>query len=402
MKIAYLVNQYPKVSHSFIRREILELEACGVEVLRFAMRSCRQELVDEADKLELQKTRLVLDSGIVRILAEAVRVAVTKPFRFVKALALVGKLSKRSKWSVVKHLAYLAEACVLLRWFAETSIQHVHVHFGTNSTTVALLCEALGGPQYSFTVHGPEEFDWVDAIALPEKIKRATFVVAVSSFGKSQLYRWCSLQHWSNIHVVHCGVDDSFFRQSISPIPPTPQLVSIGRLCEQKGQLLLMEAAAQLVAEGVLFKLVLVGDGPLRSEIEALIAEKRLQHCVEVTGWASNDAVRQHLLESRAMVLPSFAEGLPVVIMEALALNRPVITTYVAGIPELVEPDQCGWLIPAGSVEALVEAMRSAVQAPVETLEKMGNLGSKRVFAQHNAGVEAGKLAALFRSYVDS
>lgn len=401
MTIAYLINQYPKVSHSFIRREIAGVEASGLRVERFSIRSCSSELVDEEDKQELEKTRVILGIGIIGLIFALIRTGLTRPMRFVRAFSLMLQIGWHSERGVWRNFAYLAEACVLLRWFSELGIAHVHSHFGTNSTTVAMLCRTLGGPPYSFTVHGPEEFDKVQAIALTEKIERAAFVVAVSSFGKSQLYRWCERQHWSKIHIVHCGVDELFLTQTPVPVPDQPRLVCVGRLSEQKGHLLLIEAAGRLAAESLPFKLILVGDGPLRSEIETLMAQYGLQDCVEITGWASSREVQQQLLASRGLVLPSFAEGLPVVIMEALALSRPVISTYVAGIPELVEPNTCGWLVPPGSVESLTEAMRTALQAPVETLEQMGRAGVHRVSEQHDAAKEASKLAALFRSCIE-
>ena len=401
MTIAYLVNQYPKVSHSFIRREIAGVEACGIRVARFSIRSCGSELVDEVDKLELEKTQVVLGIGKVGLLFALLRVAITRPARFLSAFWLMLQVGWNSERGVFRHLAYLAEACVLLRWFEDLGIAHVHSHFGTNSTTVAMLCRALGGPPYSFTVHGPEEFDKAKAIALEEKIKRSAFVVAVSSFGKSQLYRWCEHEQWSKIHVVHCGVDELFLTQAHIPVPDQPRLVCVGRLCEQKGHLLLVEAAGELAAEGLPFRLVLVGDGPLRSQIETMIARLGLQDHIEITGWASNNDVQQQILNSRAMVLPSFAEGLPVVVMEALALSRPVISTYVAGIPELVEPGICGWLVPPSSVEALTAAMRAALQLPVEKLEQMGKAGAVRAAQQHDAAIEASKLAALFQSNIE-
>ena len=401
MTIAYLVNQYPKVSHSFIRREIAGLEACGIPVARFSIRSCGSELVDEVDKLELEKTRVVLGIGKVGLIFALLGVAVTKPVRFWSAFWLMFQVGWYSERGVLRHLAYLAEACVLLGWFSNLGIAHVHAHFGTNSTTVAMLCHALGGPPYSFTVHGPEEFDKATEIALEEKIKRAAFLVAISSFGKSQLYRWCDRNQWSKIHEIHCGVDELFLKQPYIPVPDQPRLVCIGRLCEQKGHLLLVEAAGRLAAEGLKFRLVLVGDGPLRTQIQAMIAQLGLQDHIEITGWASNSEVQQHILASRAMVLPSFAEGLPVVVMEALALSRPVISTYVAGIPELVEPDTCGWLVPPGSVEALTAAMRAALQLPVEKLEQMGRAGAERVAQRHDAALEASKLAVLFSSDIE-
>jgi colanic acid/amylovoran biosynthesis glycosyltransferase len=401
MTIAYLVNQYPKVSHSFIRREIAGVEASGTKVSRFSIRSCGSELVDAEDKQELDKTRVVLAVGKFGLLLALLNVAITKPLHFWKALRLMLQVGWSSERGLVRHLAYLAEACVLLGWFKDEEIAHVHAHFGTNSTTVAMLCHVLGGPPYSFTVHGPEEFDKVKAIAIEEKINRASFVVAISSFGKSQLYRWCERQHWSKIHVIHCGVDELFLHQPHVPIPKEPRLVCVGRLCEQKGHLLLVEAAARLAEAGLKFKLVLVGDGPLRPQIEAMIKQFGLQDHIEITGWASNNEVQQQILASRAMVLPSFAEGLPVVVMEALALSRPIISTYVAGIPELVEPGVCGWLVPAGSVADLTEAIRCAVLAPVEKLEEMGRVGSERVAERHNSNIEASNLAALFPSNIE-
>jgi glycosyltransferase involved in cell wall biosynthesis len=402
MPIAYLVNQYPKVSHSFIRREILGLESQGIEVVRFSIRSCAAELVDDADKIELGRTRQILDVGIFGLLWAVFKTVLTRPAPFWQALRLALKVGWGSERGTILHLAYLAEACVLRDWLAEQDIDHIHAHFGTNSTTVAMLCRVLGGISYSFTVHGPEEFDKVQAIALSEKIDRAAFVVAISSFGKSQLYRWCPYTQWSKIHVVRCGVDHDFLNSPSIPLPETPQLVCVGRLSEQKGHALLIEAAARLAAEGRSFKLVLVGDGPLRSAIETEIARFNLQNHIEITGWASNDEVRKSILASRALVLPSFAEGLPVVIMEALALGRPVIGTYVAGIPELVEPGVCGWLVPAGSVTDLTAAMRTVLALPIDRLTQMGTAGTQRIADRHDVLKETEQLAKLFQTYTQA
>lgn len=397
LRIAYLVNQYPKVSHSFIRREILALEAEGIPVLRFSIRSRAEELVDEADRQELAKTRFILQVGAIGLLMGLIQVFLGHPIRFLRTLIFTIRIGSRSEQGLLKHFAYLAEACVLLRWLTAEQVSHLHVHFGTNSTTVALLCRCLGGPPYSFTVHGPEEFDKVKAIALPEKIQHAAFVVAISLYGRSQLYRWCPAEQWSKIHVVRCGVDSQFLGQTPTPIPDQPQFVCVGRLCEDKGQLLLVEAARILRDEGLSFKLVLVGDGELRSAIEAKIARYQLEQQVEITGWASSSEVRAQITAARVLVLPSFAEGLPVVIMEALALGRPVISTAIAGIPELVQPS-CGWLVSASSIEALVDAMRTALKQPVEILQEMGSIGALRVSQQHHVITESRKLAMLFRN----
>lgn len=400
-KIAYLVNQYPKVSHSFIRREIAGVEACGVSVLRYSIRSCQAELVDPLDQQELRLTQALLEENWLTLLLSLLQTLLTKPIGALKGLGLAWKLGLAASSGVLRHLIYWVEACILLQWFAEAGVQHVHAHFGTNSTTVAMLCSAIGGVPYSFTIHGPEEFDSIAPLSIVEKIKRATFVVTVSSFGRSQLFRWCDQSQWSKIHVIHCGVDRAFLDQPATPIPSEPRLVCVGRLCEDKGQLLLVEGVRRLVAEGLTLKLILVGDGALRPQIEAFIARSNLQDSVEIAGWMSNASVRQQILASRAFVLPSFSEGLPVAIMEALALHRPVISTYIAGIPELVVPGVSGWLVPAGSVDDLTDTLRSALQAPVEVLEKMGQTGAKQVALQHDVAIEARKLAVLFGAVPD-
>lgn len=394
--IAYLINQYPKVSHSFIRREIAALESCGITVARFSIRSCAQELVDADDIEELGKTQVVLDQRWINLLLWIGRVVVQRPLAFLMALGLAFKLGFRKEIGTLYHLAYLAEACVLLGWFEAANIDHVHAHFGTNSTTVAMLCRALGGPPYSFTAHGPDEFDRVRAISLAEKIRHAEFVVAISSFGKSQLYRWSALEDWPKIHVVRCGLDHAYLAQKFVPIPKRPHFVCVGRLSGQKGHLLLLEAVRQLLQQGHQFTVTLVGDGEMRSQIEQLVTTYNLQTCVSITGWASTDAVKAELLRAQVLVLPSFAEGLPVVLMEAFALGRPVITSSIAGIPELVETGVNGWLVVPGSVESLVEAMGTALTTAIPCLEAMGQAGLEKVAQQHSADREASSLAELF------
>jgi colanic acid/amylovoran biosynthesis glycosyltransferase len=308
----------------------------------------------------------------------------------------------RAERSLPVHFIYLAEACYIEPWLRAAGVQHLHAHFGTNSAEVAMLVHALGGPQWSFTIHGPKEYDNVQLVGLAEKIRRCTFVAAISSYGRSQLYRLVAHQHWPKVKVVRCGLEPAYFSVEVSPAPSARRLVCVGRLCEQKGQLLLLEATRRLAARGIAFELVLAGDGELRAEIEASIKRHELQGRVRVTGWISGAEVREQILAARALVLPSFAEGLPIVIMEAMALGRPVISTFVAGIPELVQPGEHGWLVPAGDVEALADAMQACLEAPVETLARMGAAAHERVRERHNVDMEAAKLAKLFQCSVES
>ena len=397
MRIAYLINQYPKVSHSFIRREILALERLGVRVMRMSIRGWNEPLVDTEDVKEREQTRYVLRQGALPLIVAFLRQLLSRPIRTLRALALELKMARPSDRPLPVHLVYLAEACQLYLWLRQENVTHLHAHFGTNSAEVAMLVHMLGGPQWSFTVHGPEEFDKPYQIGLAEKIRRAAFVVAISSFGRSQLYRLVNHSYWPKIAVVHCGLDSQFLgKVAQEPLSPR-RFVCVGRICEQKGQLLLLEAADLLAAKGVDFELVLAGDGEMRVEAERFIAAHRLESRVRVTGWISNEQVREELLAARALVLPSFAEGLPVVIMEALALGRPVISTYIAGIPELVEPSRHGWLVPAGDVGALAAAIETCLATGIDELSQMGQAGRGRVEIRHNADSEAEKLCALLR-----
>ena len=291
-KIAYFINQYPKVSHSFIRREILALERQGFEIERIALRGWDAELVDREDALEQQRTRYVLQGGLLPLLLASFSVLVTSPGRFLSALGLALRMGRRAERPLPYHLVYLAEACRMLPWLKSFGATHVHAHFGTNSTEVVMLAHALGGPPYSFTVHGPDEFDNPQFLGIGEKVRRAAFVVAISSYGRSQLYRWVDHAHWPKVKVVHCGLETAFHNVAPVPPPPAPRLICVGRLCEQKGQLLLVEAAGRLAAKGIRFELVLAGDGEMRAEVEALIAKHALGKQVRITGWISNNQVR--------------------------------------------------------------------------------------------------------------
>lgn len=393
MRIAYLVNQYPKVSHSFIRREILSLEAMGVPVLRIASRGWRDTIVDEADAEERRKTHYLLRGGIGPLLAASARALLASPGRFLRAARLALRMARMSPRPAAVHLAYLAQACLLREWLVRDGVAHVHAHFGTNPAEVAMLCAELGGPTFSFTVHGPEEFDAPAGLHLAEKIERAAFVAAVSSFGRSQLFRCVPHAQWTKVKVVRCGIDQRFAAPGPAVSNDSRMLVCVGRLCEQKGQALLLAAARDMAARGLDFELVLAGDGELRGELQALIDAYELGDRVRITGWVSGEEVRSLLLQSRGLVLASFAEGLPVVIMEAMALARPVVSTLIAGIPELVRPGQEGWLVPAGDCSALARACTELLQADPRRLQAMGLSARERVLQRHSAQAGARKLA---------
>jgi colanic acid/amylovoran biosynthesis glycosyltransferase len=394
MRIAYFTNTYPAVTHTFIRREIRAMEALGVVVLRYAVQP--NESVDPQDQTEQGRTRYISRASIAEIMQCCLATFLIRPLAMTQALRQALKMGWRSERGILRHFIYLMEAAILAHWCRQDGIQHVHVHFGTNPAAIAMLAKHLSGISYSFTAHGPDEFERAELLSLNAKLEHADFAVCVSSYGRSQLMRWSSPDQWQKIVVVHCGLDDQFLSSPVEAPPFAPRLVCVGRIDAKKGQIVLVQAVRRLRTEGVHCEVVLVGDGPYRRHVEEAIRQAGLQTAITIKGWASEEEVRAEIAASRGLVLPSFSENLPVVIMEAMALGRPVISTYVAGIPELVENGKTGWLVPAGDEIALANAMREVVQATVDEIANIGAAGRLRVAERHDITKEAVKLKRFF------
>lgn len=392
MNILYLISEYPKVSHSFVRREIQAIIARGHKVTRFAIRGWDLPLADIADQEERGQTCYVLQAGVFALVSAFFWTFLRFPRQSWRALRIAFSMARKADRSLPYHLIYFVEACWIARAIANTRIDHIHAHFGTNPAEVAALLSVVSGIPFSFTSHGPDEFDRPEGLHLREKVALAKFAVTVSSFGRSQMLRWVRFEDWPKVKVVHCGVDAGFLTEPLTPVPDNNRLVCVGRLSGQKGQLLLLEAMAQLKRAGVMAELVLAGDGEMRAEVEAAITRLQLQDRVRITGWISNSEVKSEILQSRVMVLPSFAEGLPVVIMETMAVGRPVVSTYIAGIPELVQPDVNGWLCPAGSVDELAAVLVRVLSLPVSVLREMAIGNRQRAAERHNVDIEVEKL----------
>jgi glycosyltransferase involved in cell wall biosynthesis len=296
---------------------------------------------------------------------------------------------------LARHVAYFVEAVFLAEVLRRERVEHLHVHFGTNPAAVARMIRMLGGPTFSITIHGPLEFDAPCGLSLPESCAEASFVAAISSYCASQVRRWIPPEKWDKVRVVRCTVGPEFFGAARPANPASRTVLCIGRMVQDKGHMVLLEALARASEEGCELRLVLAGDGALRGRIERRIDELGLRDRVEITGWIPEAEIRRRLLESRALVLTSFAEGLPVVIMEAMALGRPVLSTLIAGIPELVRPGENGWLVPAGDVEAAAVALKEIAAASAARLDEMGAAGQALVRERHSTATEVDRLERL-------
>jgi glycosyltransferase involved in cell wall biosynthesis len=249
------------------------------------------------------------------------------------------------------------------------------------------------------TIHGPGEWDRPEKLALELKVSRASFVVAISDFTRGQILRWCAPTDWGKVHVIRCGIrPPASSIDALTPVPDVSQFVTVGRLAPEKGHALLISALGALKRRGVDATVVVIGDGPERARLERQARECGVGPALTFVGWASADSVAEHIRSSRAVVVPSLAEGLPVVIMEALALGRPVVSSAVAAVPELVTSGESGWLVAPGSVEALVDAMSAVLATPVEALTTMGRRGAARVASEHSIDTQASKLLSLIET----
>lgn len=368
----------------------------GFQIHRFAMRGDAAALTDPADLAEHAQTERILEAGGVKLLAGLMRQAKVGRRAVQAAMSMARARANAGESSLALQIIYLAEGARIAARSQELGLEHIHAHFGTNSARVAAYSRMLGGPRFSFTVHGPEEFDRSEPLDLGGKLALSDFCVTVSSFGRSQMYRWAATADLDKVQVVHCGLDMTRWTDPAA-LPAGPlHLVAVGRFAEQKGFGLLIRAFAQAWRRNPQIRLSLVGDGELRPMITQTIAAEGMGDAVTLLGWQNEAGVRAAMDQAHALITPSFAEGLPVVIMEAMARARPVIATYIAGIPELLRHGQEGWLVPAGDVDALAQAMGQAADCDAETLHRMGQSARARVTERHDIQASARQLAALF------
>ncbi len=392
MILGYVMNSYPMVSTTFIGREIAALEGQGLTVRRYAIRHWDGTLVDPADLAEQAATRYLLTGAKAQLFAAVLAETVTNPVGVARAARLTWQLFRAARGGMFRHIAYLAEAMALCRAARTDDVTHLHAHFSTNSASVAMLAHAMGGPPFSFTVHGPDEFFQPYDLSLGLKIARARFVAAISHFCRSQLMLFSDPGDWDKITIVHCGIDPS--RYDSGPRAwGGGHVLFVGRLDGVKGAPLLIEAFARCAAHHPKARLTIVGDGAERPALEARVAGLGLEGRVRFTGFQTQAQVAEHLAASDMLALPSFAEGLPVVLMEAAAARLPVIASRVAGVPELVADGETGFVVPPGDLDSLTGRLDQLLSDP-ERAQAMGAAGRAAVLAGFVGANEAAWLAA--------
>ena len=396
-RLAYLLSQYPAVSHTFFLKEILGLKQLGFQLetasINSADRSLDQLPLNEAR--EAGSTYYVKTLSLPRILTTFPLLALRNPVVCLRGLRAALRLSGWDLRSGVYALFYLGEALLLGAWMKRRALQHLHVHFGGPVATVGMLTAEAWGFSYSLTLHGPEEFYDVIASYLPQKIARAKFIFCISNFCRSQVMKYAPPAHWEKLRVLRLGVDPDEFK----PIPrhpgPVLNIVSVGRLVPAKGQLVLLQALHRLITTEQSIHLTLIGDGPERKNLQQFVDSHRLSSYITFLGALNHDQTRQQLARADIFALASFAEGVPVALMEAMAMEIPCVSTQVAGIPELIRDGIDGFLVPASSVEALTDAIHKLVVD--ETLrERMGSSARAHIIDSYNLPRNLQTLASAF------
>ncbi|PIE12988.1 MAG: colanic acid biosynthesis glycosyltransferase WcaL [Rhodobacterales bacterium] len=394
LKIAYLTGEYPRATDTFIQREVAALREHGLEVATCSIRRTGPEHhVGEEQRQEAARTFHVLD-GLKRpgMITNHLGALVRSPARYLRALALAWRTAPRGLRGRFYNLIYFAEAGVLAAYLRRMGADYLHNHIAKSSCTVAMLASEISGVPYSFTLHGPDIFFEPLHWRLDEKIARAAFVACISDFCRSQGMAFSDPAHWPKLHIVHCGVDPA--RYDAPERVRGKQMLFVGRLAAVKGVPVLFEAMA-MVPEG---HLALIGDGPDRARLEQRAIEMGLRDRVSFLGYRSQTEVAEMLKETDLLVLPSFAEGVPVVLMEAMAARVPVVTTRIAGVPELVEDRVSGRLCAPGDPEGLARAICDVLSDP-EGATRMGEAGRAKVVDAFDSHAEAGRLAGLFHAY---
>jgi colanic acid/amylovoran biosynthesis glycosyltransferase len=363
-KLAYLVSAYPAISHTFILREIQRLRALGHEIVTASINRPDRavEAMEACERKEARDTYFVKADGALGALRALAFWLRKSPGRLGSTLAFgLGLRTGGRGWV---GLAYALEAAMVARWMRREHVAHLHVHFGNAGATVGMLVKRLTGCHLSYTIHGPDEFDDVPGQQLALKMQEADAVVCISQFARGQLMRISHPDHWSKFRVCRLGVAPSQFRFALREGGAVPRLLCVGRLTPAKCQVLLVQACARLRDAGTPFCLTLVGAGPDRERVERAVAALGLQDRITLTGALNQTEVREQFARADIFVLPSLAEGIPVVLMEAMASGVPCVSTPVNGIPELIQHERTGLLARPGDPDSLAEQLQRLIDDP--------------------------------------
>ena len=403
-RIGYLCSLYPAVSHTFVLREVNALRERGVEIATFSIhRTPADHLLADADRVAFESTYAVLPPRW-RALAKAhLTLAVSAPMAYVSTLARALRQAPAGLRGPLWQCFYFAEAVMIWAECRRRGIRHIHAHMGNVAADAAWLASSIGSatePQqpwsWSFTLHGPDELFDVRHLRLAAKVKAARFVVCISDFTRSQLMALSAPSDWSKLHVIHVGIPiEQFTRTGSEERPQEPTVLFVGRHVPQKGHAILLEAVMLLARRGMRVKLTLAGDGETRPTLERLAERLGIAPQVSFPGAVGQDEIHALYAGASIFCLPSFAEGVPTVLMEAMAMELPVVSTRITGVPELIADGRTGLLVTPGRADQLADALERLLTDP-ELCREIGSAAREKVIREFSTDVCAAQLRALF------
>lgn len=398
--IAYLASEYPALTHTFIFREIVKVREAGIEVKTASIKRCGDlNVMTPEERAEAEATMYIKARDKTSIVKDIVGFKIRHPILHLRMVARAFGFALDRKTSWFKSLAYLVEAIVLLQWAKREKVEHIHVHFANPAATVALIAEASGLIAYSLSIHGPTEFFNIERDLIPEKVANATFVRCISNYCRSQLWRIANPHTWDKFHIVHCSVDTTKYTVPAKPHAGKGEVLCVGRLVPAKGQELLIRSCKALKDRGVPCSLTIVGNGPDRTHLEEVATELGITDAVTFTGPVGQGEIQQYYDRATVFALPSFAEGLPVVMMEAMAKGIPCISTFIMGHPELIENGVNGLLVSASDQDALTDGL--AMILSDDALRARLAAGCReKVVAEFDASDCGERMAKVFKQYV--
>ncbi len=399
-RIAYLMSQYPAISHTFFLSEVAALREKGFSIETASVNSIQPPAhgFPEAEMRESERTFYIKASPRGSILKILLVTLLTRPGVILRGLGAALRLNPGDIPRTGYALFYLVEAILLGEWMRRKECRHLHVHFGGSVSTVGMLTAIAWQVPYSLTIHGPEEFYDVTLESLRQKIGLAAFVTCISFYCRSQLLKISPVAAWNKFHVCRLGVQTKVF----APLKPSADIVlhilNVGRLHPAKGQMVLLNSFLELRRRGFPVRLSIVGDGEGRNALQEFIVRNDLSEAVTLHGALSHPATRALLATADLFVLPSFAEGVPVALMEAMSMEVACISTFVAGIPELIESGVEGLLVPPSSEQALTEAMALLLSDP-ERRGMLARSGRQKVLSNYELSRNINRLTEVFGQY---
>lgn len=408
MQIAYLMTHYPRVALTFISGEIDAMERKGVSILPIALNLPDPADLKSEEALARQARTQYLKSSVWQLGCALIGTFLAHPVAMTHALLIAVRSARWDLALIVRRLAHLCYASLTARQCRTHSIRHLHAHFGQTPATIAwLACEILNRTSaektsWSFTIHGFQDFV-DDAVArLDLKAASAAFIVCISDYTKSQLCRVTDPKYWDRFHVVKCGIDlQAFPARTVAPDRAVPRIISVARLSPEKGHLILLHALKILRDEAVPAELQIIGAGPFEDAIRREEALLGLDGLVSYAGELPPDMVSKRLADADIFCLPSFSEGLPVSVMEAMAIGVPVVSTWISGIPELAINDVTALTVPASNTPALADALKR-VASDKALRTKLARNARAEVARMHDIRANSEKLFSLFQSVLNT